>query len=55
MKEMKPEQVRRAMIEIIIGKKPSRLKVDYPEHYLKIRNEIADIHSSGRMATIPRV
>ena len=53
MKEMKPDQVRKAMIEIIIGKKPSRLKVDYPEHYIKIRNELVDIHSSGRMAIIP--
>jgi hypothetical protein len=53
MKEMKPEQVRKAMIEIIIGKKPSKLKEKYPDHYRQLRNVIVDIHSVGGMAKIP--
>jgi hypothetical protein len=53
MKEMKPDQVRKAMIEIIIGKQPSMLKVLYPEHYQQIRNVIVDIHSVGGRVKIP--
>jgi len=55
MKEMKPVQIRRAMIEIIIGKKPSKLKDKYPEHYQQLRNVIVDIHSVGGMAKIPEL
>ena len=50
---MKPDQIRKAMIEIIIGEKPSYLRIRYPEHYQKLRNEIVDIHSVGGMVKIP--
>jgi hypothetical protein len=53
MKEMTPDQIRKAMIEIILGKYPSILKIKYPEHYRKIREEIIDLHSSGHMVKIP--
>ena len=53
MKEMKPNQIRKAIIEIILGKEPSILKVEYPEQYRRIRKEIIDFHSAGRMAKIP--
>lgn len=53
MKKMTPQQVREAMIEIIIGKKPSKLIIKYPEHYFRIRNEIIDVHSVGGRVKIP--
>ena len=53
MREMKPDQIKKVMIEIIIGKKPSKLKMKYPEHYQHIRNVIVDIHSVGGMAKLP--
>ena len=53
MKKMNPQQVREAMIEIIIGKKPSKLRINYPEHYYRIRNEIVDVHSLGGRVKIP--
>jgi len=53
MKEMKPDQIRKAMVEIIIGNPPSKLKVNYPEHYQHIRNVIVDIHSVGGRVKIP--
>jgi hypothetical protein len=55
MKKMTPQQVREAMIEIIIGKKPSKLSMKYPEHYYRIRNEIIDVHSIGGRVRIPVV
>ena len=55
MKKMTPQQVREAMIEIIIGKKPSKLSSNYPEHYYRIRNEIIDVHSVGGRIKIPAV
>ena len=55
MKKMTPQQVREAMIEIIIGKKPSKLSVKYPDHYYRIRNEIIDIHSVGGRVQIPAI
>jgi hypothetical protein len=53
MKEMKTNQIRTAIIEIILGKEPSNLKLNFPEHYKLIRKEIVDYHSAGRMAKIP--
>lgn len=53
MKEMKPVQVKQVMIEIILGKRPSMLKIKYPEHYQKIRDEIVDYLSAGRMVKLP--
>lgn len=53
MKKMSPQQVREAMIEIIIGKRPSKLSIKYPEHYYRIRNEIIDVHSIGGRVKIP--
>lgn len=53
MKKMSPQQVREAMIEIIIGKNPSKLSTRYPEHYFRIRKEIVDIHSIGGCVKIP--
>ena len=41
------------MIEIIIGKEPSNLRIKYPEHYQRLRNEIVNIHSIGGMVKIP--
>ena len=55
MKKMSPQEVRDAMIEIIIGKKPSKLSAKYPEHYYRIRNEIIDVHSLGGRVKIPVV
>ncbi len=53
MKKMSPQQVREAMIEIIVGKKPSNLSMKYPEHYYRIRNEIINVHSTGGRVKIP--
>ncbi len=53
MKKMTPQQVREAMIEIIIGRRPSMLSAKYPEHYFRIRKEIVDIHSIGGRVKIP--
>jgi hypothetical protein len=53
MKKMSPQQIREAMIEIIIGKKPSKLSLRYPDHYYRIRNEIIDVHSIGGRVKIP--
>jgi len=53
MKKMKPQQVKEAMIEIIHGKRPSSLNIDFPEHYRRIRKEIVEIHSIGGMVKIP--
>jgi hypothetical protein len=53
MKEMTPNQIRKAMIEIILGKHPSILKIQYPEHYRKIQLELIDKLSAGRMVKIP--
>jgi hypothetical protein len=53
MKKMTSNQIRVAMIEIILGKHPSILKIKYPEHYRKLYKEIVDIHSSGHMVKIP--
>ena len=53
MKKMTSEQMRIAMIEIILGKQPSILKMRYPEHYRKLYKEIVDTQSSGRMVKIP--
>ena len=53
MKKMSPQQIREAMIEIIIGKKPSKLSFRYPDHYYRIRNEIIDVHSIGGRVKIP--
>ena len=53
MKKMTPQQVREAIIEIIIGKRPSKLRAMYPEHYYRIRKEIVEIHSIGGRVKIP--
>lgn len=53
MKEMKTDEVKKAMIEIILGNKPSILKIKYPEHYKKLQKEIIDFQSSGKWVKIP--
>lgn len=53
MKHMTPDQMRKAMIEITLNKKSSRLKKDYPDEYLELQKEINEIKRSGMVVEIP--
>jgi hypothetical protein len=51
--EMTADEMREAMIEITLGKKPSKLKKTYPAEYAKLQREIRAMIKAGKMVEIP--
>jgi hypothetical protein len=52
-KEMDADEMERAIVEITLNKKPSKLKEDYPEEYEELVKEIRNIQRSGNDVEIP--